>query len=196
MAIRLILLIVSVTIIGGLWPLISLLTSPESYAHDEPATSYGCSSSLPIKWSTSTVSYWRDSAWDSSYKIAISNAVNSFNNSDFTWSFQLNEELADVTWDNLNDPDFVIAGYSQMFLNCSTRTFTWGVLYFNFPHFNWSSHTQDQKQCVAIHEMGHGVGLSHNTLTSIMEADHLSNCHDSLIKALQSHDTSDLNTKY
>jgi hypothetical protein len=101
-----------------------------------------------------------------------------------------------VIWDNLGDPDFVIAGWAEMFVSCSTRTFTWGLLYFNFPHFNQSSHTQDQKQCTAIHEMGHGVGLAYNTLTSIMKGEHTSKCHSTLINTLQSHDTSDLNAKY
>jgi hypothetical protein len=113
-----------IAIISGLWVFSSLLTSPDVHAHDEPIGSYpGCSGSSPFEWSGSNATYWRDSSWDSSYKNAISNAIGNFNPSDFTWSFQSDEDLADVIWADLGDLDFAIAGLAEMYVFCSTNIF-------------------------------------------------------------------------
>ena len=58
-----------------------------------------------------------------------------------------------------------VLGGEQMRRVIGSGTRTDAAFYFNVPHFDPSqggtNHSQDQKQCTAVHEFGHGVGLTH-----------------------------------
>ncbi len=101
-----------------------------------------------------------------------------------------------MLWYNLGSSDTSIAGATSLLVNCSTHTMTAGSFYYNFPHFNATSHTYNQYRCTAIHENGHGMGFDHNTLTSILLIPHSTRCHDQLIYTLQTHDKNDINNRY
>jgi hypothetical protein len=182
-----------IAMVVGVWALIlATPTGSTVSAHNEL-----CPDGQPIRWAGTWATHWWPISWDASYQNAIANGTTNFNTSDFDWFWTSDDTTADVVWANYNNPDLTIAGANLMFRNCTTHTFYGGVMYFNFPHFNASSHTQGQKQCTSIHEQGHGVGLDHNDVfTSIMKVPHSQRCHVQLIDILYSHDVSDINAKY
>lgn len=132
--------------------------------------------------------------WSSSWQTAFENARVEFNASQFTW-FRGGPPIG---WQNLNSSDTTIAGgtiYRRV--TCGAPNLIQEAdLYVNVPHFQASPHTTGQRHCVAIHEMGHVVGLGHNTITSIMNEPHSHRCHYWEIKKLQPHDISDIDFRY
>lgn len=156
-----------------------------------------CNDGQPFRWSGTTATHWWSSAWDVSYRNALSNGTTNFNTSDFSWIWEADPAVADIIWADFNNPDTSIAGAAALTIDCTSHTILYGTLYFNFPHFNASFHTQDEKQCSSIHEQGHGVGLDHNNLVSILNPLHSARCHDTpVVKELEAHDTGDINAKY
>lgn len=138
--------------------------------------------------------------FDESYVTAITNAQTEFNKSDFKWTRVFDPSVADVTWKDYYNPNTTIAGLSYVIYDCNTAAphyiksgYTLG---FNIPHFNASGHTIAQKQCTAIHEMGHLAGFDHNTLISIMLNNHTQRCHSSELKMIQPHDFNNINSHY
>jgi hypothetical protein len=137
--------------------------------------------------------------WDSDWKTAITNARNSINTTDFDYITPASGP-SQANWFDLNSSDTNIAGQAAISYDCAPNPnkLTSLSLYANFPHFSACCyiHGSAQKQCTAIHELGHGVGLEHNSETSIMLTSHITRCHSSLITTVQSHDTFDINLKY
>lgn len=158
-----------------------------------------CGDGQPTRWRNASTSQGYPSSWPVSYQDAIVGATTQFNTSDFDW-FTDSQSSAKAQWGDLNNTSNTgLAGSMTGPVDCSTNPnyFQAVYLYYNFPHFNASAHTTAQKQCTAIHEMGHGVGLADNTFSpSIMYSNHNTRCHSSLITSLQSHDLSDINGKY
>lgn len=159
-----------------------LVTAPPAQAHE-----YSCS----VRWASASQTYYHPLVWAPKYVNAIGNAAASIRTTDFDWNYSSSSA---TQWRDLASSDTSIAGQTSVTSDCANHRIVAVALYLNFPHL--SNHTQDQIQCTAIHEFGHGAGLAHNTLTSIMNADHAYRCHNLLIKTVQSHDVSDLNAKY
>ncbi|MDQ3879999.1 MAG: hypothetical protein M3295_02825 [Chloroflexota bacterium] len=153
-----------------------------------------CGDGAAIRWSGTSVGYYYPATWSAATRAAIDNAVFEFNKADFDY-FRTSSS-APVQWLDLGSSDTSVAGATYLSVNCSTHRIAVASLYFNFPHFTASSHPAARRQCTAIHEMGHGVGFDHNTLTSILYIDHRQRCHSWTITTLRSHDVSDINTRY
>jgi hypothetical protein len=154
-----------------------------------------CGDGIPVRWYGTSTSHWWPTSWDSSYQLAIQQAARNFNASDFDY-YWAQRTSALMLWGDLNYPDINVAGATSIYVNCTTHIIQAGSFYFNFPHFNAIPHTVDQKICTAIHELGHGAGFAHNSLYSILYADHGQRCHNWLITNLQSHDYQDINNRY
>ena len=131
--------------------------------------------------------------WNSEWQTALGNARVEFNVSHFKYY-----KGSGLNWANLNSSDTSVAGQTTIrAFTCGGTNLIYDVsLYINVPHFQASPHTIGQRQCTAIHEMGHAVGLDHNDLASIVNIPHSHRCHYWEIKTLQPHDTSDINYRY
>lgn len=173
---------------------VAIVTSPlggdVAYAHVWDI----CGDGHQLRWGGTSTTHWYPSTWDVSYRDAISGAQAGFNGSDFDY-FTSTQTSALLTWQDLNNPDTNIAGYASIVVFCNTHNISSGTLYFNFPHFQ-TAHTVAEKQCVAIHEMGHGAGFWHNEVISVLRTDHNTQCHVNQWKTLQTHDLNDVNTVY
>lgn len=171
------------------------LVSPAAtvWAHETNA----CGDGQPTRWQNTSTSMGYPGSWTLSYRNGIIGAQTSFNSSDFDYITD-SQSSALVQWGDLNSPNTNVAGSMTGPVNCSTNPnyFQAVYLYYNFPHFNATNHNTSHKQCVAIHEMGHGVGLAHNELTSINRTNEVTQCHNNSWNTLQSHDVSDINGKY
>ncbi len=154
-----------------------------------------CGDGIPVRWYGTSTSHWWPTSWDSSYQAAIQQAASNFNTSDFDYYWAASTSAL-MIWGDLNYPDTNVAGATSIYVNCATHIIQSGSFYFNFPHFNASPHTVNQKTCTAIHELGHGAGFDHNSLYSILYADHKQRCHSWLITSLQTHDYQDINSRY
>jgi hypothetical protein len=157
-----------------------------------------CGDGLPYRWSGTSMSQ-NIGGVDTVYRNAITAAQSNFNLSDFKYSSSTTSGT--IWWSNLNSQDTSTAGATRLTVDCGTHRITAANMYFNYPHFAASAHDDWARQCTAIHELGHGVGLAHNSLlstsgTSIMYGVHADRCHSYSIVALQPHDTSDINAKY
>ncbi len=154
-----------------------------------------------MRWAAAAVTYSYPSGWATSYKNAIDNAAADFRNNT-VFDYNRLSSGATAPWANWNDPDNLgLAGVTLLALNHTTCRITDAAFYFNVPHFDPSqggtNHSQDQKQCTAVHEFGHGVGLTHVASgSSVMLADHNARCHNQLIKVLQPEDRNDINSLY
>jgi hypothetical protein len=180
----------AILIVGGLT--LGLTPRPTS-AHNEV-----CSDGIGYRWTGTRVSQ-NIGGVDTVYRNAINAAQSNFNWSDFKYASSTTSGT--IRWSNLNNPDTTIAGATSSTIDCATHRITGASMYFNYPHFTASAHDDWARQCTAIHELGHGVGLAHNGLlstsgTSIMYGVHQDRCHSYSIVALQPHDTSDINAKY
>ncbi|MBA3779923.1 MAG: hypothetical protein H0X16_11625 [Chloroflexi bacterium] len=148
------------------------------------------------RWNSATQTYQRPSSWSVTTRGAIDNAAANINSrTQFTWSRL--DGGATVAWAALGNPDPSVAGQATLTFDQSTCRLVAADLYFNFAHFDAAAHSQDRKQCTAIHEFGHGMALAHAASdTSIMYADHSFRCHNQLYKVLQPEDEADLNGLY
>lgn len=134
------------------------------------------------------------STWMNEWQTALENARVEFNVSHFVYY----RGAGETTWADLGSPDTSIAGLARITSeDCNGTALIYSVdLFINTPHFQASPHTVGQRQCTAIHEMGHLVGLNHNDLVSIETTPHEHRCHYWEVKKLQSHDISDINYRY
>ena len=150
---------------------------------------------LHAAWSSASQTTQRPSTWDSSYTYAIDNSMNHINrNTDFTWNRY--DRGTVVVWMAYGSPDKDLAGVAHLAIATSGCQITDATLYFNFAHFG-TAHTVDQKQCTAIHEWGHGMGLMHDfTNLVVMNDDHNYRCHENLVRYLTEADKSDVNGLY
>lgn len=134
--------------------------------------------------------------WPQSYKDAVDTSGTNFtNNSEFDF-YKRSATEAEFRWGNLNSSDTSIAGKVTFDYSCSLGLAYGFTAYMNFPHFDSSSHSYDQKRCTAIHELAHVAAFGHNDVTSVLDTPHTYRCHTVTIKTLQTHDVSDIDSKY
>lgn len=148
-----------------------------------------------VRWPGTSATYSYPTSWAWHYTNGITTAASRINGADFTWSY--NSGSGNV-WGDWNSSDTNIAGWYQNFWSCgSTYAELYrSLMYYNFPHWQASSHLADQYTCTAIHEFAHGLGLDHNSLQSVLNTDHTVQCHINQWSSRQSHDTSDIGSLY
>lgn len=155
-----------------------------------------CSDGYAIRWNAPSTSIAYPSTWPQSYQDAVVGAVVQFNKSDFDYVID-SQSSAKAQWsDTNNTSNTSLAAYTSLRVDCGVHQIYNAYFTFNFAHYNAAAHTTGQKQCVAIHEQGHGVGFHHNELVSILRTSERVQCHDNLWNTLQSHDYSDINGRY
>lgn len=154
----------------------------------------GCSGKNS-RWPGTSATYAYPTSWSFNYRNGITTAASRINGADFTWTY--NSGSGNV-WGNWGSNDVFIAGYAQTWWNCGATyaEIYRALMYYNFPHWQASPHVADQYTCTAIHEFGHGLGLAHNSVTSVLNTDHDVQCHINQWSSRQAHDTSDINALY
>lgn len=133
--------------------------------------------------------------WNDSNKAGIDRAAANISNNSPYYFTKVSATEAEFRWGDYGSSDTSLAGYTDRTIFCTAAYIDIIALYYNFAHFQ-GTHSGDEKQCIAIHEFGHGMGVEHNSLTSIEYQPHSTRCHSWLIKTLQPHDVGDIDFKY
>jgi len=149
---------------------------------------------LHLRWSANSQTFSRPDTWAANYRTALANASSNINSTtDFSWIRVSSGAVA--PWANWNDPNSPgLAGVTQSSFNNTTCRFTDQWFYFNFPHTDGDN--VDQRQCTAVHEFGHGLGLNHVSGFRAMNANHTYRCHTNMIKTFQGVDSAEANVLY